>query len=190
MKPSDLLSDELDQIFCMLDILEVMYNRLAEGKDVNLDDLKKIIQFFKIYANHTHNKKEEQILFPEIKRYSGLKSRDIINQLKSENSLAELYLTSLRNILKDVKNGSIQAKEKMITLLKKYLVLEKSHLHNEQIFVIPICNQDIPEEKQDLLLTKLKEFDEKLYGHGMQKKFHDAFSDVISNLQKSYYPEN
>jgi len=39
MKPSDFLSDELDQIFCMLDILEVMHERLSQGQDVNLDDL-------------------------------------------------------------------------------------------------------------------------------------------------------
>ena len=48
MKPSDFLSDELDQIFCMLDILEVMHERLSQGQDVNLDDLKRIIQYFKI----------------------------------------------------------------------------------------------------------------------------------------------
>ncbi|MBH37860.1 hypothetical protein CL658_02385 [bacterium] len=190
MKPSDLLSDELDQIFCMLDILEVMHERLSQGKPVNLDDLKRIIQYFKIYANHAHNKKEETILFPELKRYSGFQSNDIINQLKSENSLAELYLTSLKHIIKDVKKGSIQAKEKLLTLLKKYLVLEKTHLHNEQIFVIPLCNQEIPEDKQQSLLNRFKEFDEKLFGHGMQHKFHKAFADVIANLQKSYYTKN
>ncbi|MBA95704.1 MAG: hypothetical protein CMP21_08310 [Rickettsiales bacterium] len=190
MKPSDLLSDELDQILCMLDILEVMHERLSQGKPVNLDDLKRIIQYFKIFANRTHNKKEEKILFPALRRHSGVQSNDIINQLKSENSLAELYLTSLKHIIKDVKKGSFQAKEKMLTLLKKYLVLEKTHLHNEQIFVIPLCNQEIPEDKQEKILKEFQAYDEKLFGHGMQRKFHKAFGKVIKNLQKHYYTDN
>ena len=78
----------------------------------------------------------------------------------------------------------------MLTLLKKYLVLEKTHLHNEQIFVIPLCNQEIPEDKQEKILKEFQAYDEKLFGHGMQRKFHKAFGKVIKNLQKHYYTDN
>jgi len=37
-----------------------MHDRLSRGEDINLNDLKRIIQFFKIFANRTHNKKEEK----------------------------------------------------------------------------------------------------------------------------------
>jgi len=190
MKPSDLLSDELDQILCMLDILEVMHDRLARGEEINLHDLKRIIQFFKIFANRTHNKKEEKFLFPKLERHVKKQTYAIIDKLKSENSLAELYLTSLKNNLKEAEKGSLNAKNKLITLIKKYLVLEKTHLQNEQIFVIPLCNQEIPLEKQNQLLNEFQEYDEKLYGHGMQKKFHQAFRKAIDNLKQHYYTEN
>jgi hemerythrin-like domain-containing protein len=189
MKLSDLLSDELDQILSMLDILEVMHDRLSRGEDINLNDLKRIIQFFKIFANRTHNKKEEKFLFPQLQRFSE-QSHAIIDKLKSENSLAELYLRSLRSNLKNVQAGCPHAKNKLITLIKKYLVLEKTHLQNEQIFVIPLCNQEIPKEKQDQLLTEFNTYDEHLYGHGMQQKFHQAFRQAIDNLKKHYYTDN
>ena len=147
MKPAEFLSDELDQIFCMIDILEVMVGRLEQGKSVNLDDIKKLVHFFRVFTNQTHNKKEEEILFPEIKK-DNINNQQILDTMKSENSLAELYLNSLNNIIDDVKNGDGQAKNKMITLIKKYLILEKNHLQKEQIFVLPLCNQEIPKEKQ------------------------------------------
>ena len=47
-----------------------------------------------------------------------------------------------------------------------------------------------PEDKQETLLNDFKQYDEKLFGHGMQRKFHKAFHKVIANLQKSYYTDN
>ena len=78
---SHLLHEELEQIYIMLDILEIMHNKLEQNQKINLNDLKKIINYFKIFLHKSHHFKEETILFPELKNIIESPTKHIIEEL-------------------------------------------------------------------------------------------------------------
>ncbi len=190
MRPSDMLSDELDQIFSMLDILQVIYERLRDNQEVNLQDLKKVINFFRVFVHLSHNKKEENILFPEIEKSQDLNQKNIVQELRMENELTEFYMTLLKKLLLDIERGNLSAKEQMMKMMKKYHDLEKSHIQKEQIFVLPLCQQELSDTQKEDVVKQFKLSDEAKFGSGMHDKFHDAFSSIIHSMKEQYYSEN
>ncbi|RAP27947.1 hypothetical protein DID78_05730 [Candidatus Marinamargulisbacteria bacterium SCGC AG-343-D04] len=186
MKPSHLLAEEIEQIYSMLDILEVMHEQLQNDQPVNLDDLSRIIHYFRVFVHICHNKKEQHIVFPELQKSGISMNMGIIKDMQSENQLAEFYIFALKKILKDVKKGDKVAEKKLKTMISKYLNLEKNHIQKEQLFVLPLCNQEISEEKQEKITAEFKLSDEYEFGSGMHHKFHEAFAKKIKSMQQHY----
>ncbi len=186
MTPSDILSHEIDVINGMLEILCVMHQDLSQNKPVNLRDLKKVINFFRVYVHQSHNKKEQDILFPELEKYGISQNDGIIKDMVSENQLAEFYISALMKLLKDVENEPVHAKGKLVSLMEKYLTLEKNHLHKEQFFILPLCKQEVPEDKKDRLATEFNLSDESEFGAGMTAKFHDACEQLMNTMKTCY----
>jgi Uncharacterized conserved protein len=108
--------------------------------------------------------------------------------MSNENDLAALYLESLNETLENFRKGENGSKQKMLMYMQKYLNLEKQHIQKEQLFILPLCNQEI--EKQDKLLTQFRLCDEKEFGVGMQEKFHESFAKIIDSMKEHYFSEN
>ena len=190
MEPSDLLSDELEQIYIMLDILEVMHDRLQKNLPINIHDLKKIVRFFNLFVHKVHNKKEEDIIFPLLKKYNDIQSSSIIKDIAAENSLGELYLEQIKKSISNYENGQIEAVDELKKNMKKYLNLEKSHVQKEELFVLPLCKKEIPQSEQSSILKAMSQHDDMDFGAGMHEKFHQAFEKVINKMKKEYYNQN
>ena len=190
MEPSDMLSEELEQIYCMLDILEVIYTRLRDKKEVNLDDLRRVINFFHVFAHRSHNQKEEHVIIPELKKMNNFHDNAVFKEMINESHLAEFYIVILKKLIKDFHHGDERVRMKLITMIKKYLILEKEHVQKEEIYILPLCKQKISKQRYSRIMTEFKLLDEFEFGSGMQGKFHDAFSKVITNLKKQYYRDN
>lgn len=190
MLPSDMLSDEIEQIYCMLDILEVMHSKLRADEDINLDDLRKVINFFHNFANKSHNKKESEVLIPELKKHSNSMDNALFSEILKENHLAEFYISILKRLIKDVSKGNEKAKARLIVMIKKYLDLEKKHIQKEQIYVLPLCKEKLSEQKYNRIMTEFRLVDESEFGSGMSSKFHTAFAQVISTMKAQYYTNN
>ena len=190
MEPSDIISEELEQIYTMLDILEVMHDRLQNNLPINLNDLKKIIRYFKVFVHKSHNKKEEDIVFPELKRCNSVASKDMVKELLSENSLGELYLKTLKEMINNYEKGDIGTKDEIMDTMRKYLKLEKNHVQKEELFILPLCKREISQRKNQEMLKAMIDHDNHDFGEGMHGKFHKAFSKVISSMQKEYFNSN
>lgn len=190
MEPADLLAEELEQIYIMLDILEVMHARLQKGQTINIGDLKRIIHFFKVFAHKAHGKKEENIFFPLLKKYSQFQSSPIIEELMSENSLGEFYLETLKDAIEKYEKGDARAKDKMLGIMKKYLSLEKNHAQKEEIFFLPLCKREIPKQDYSSIFEAMKTHDNQQFGSNMHDKFHQAFAKVISKMKQHYFTSN
>lgn len=63
---TDYLTNEHQVISAMLGVLEKIAGRIKDGQRPPLDDLEKIFDFFKTYADAGHHAKEEDILFPAL----------------------------------------------------------------------------------------------------------------------------
>lgn len=64
MKPTDSLKEEYGAIKLMLHVIGAICSRLQSGKEVELSDLDRIVEFIRVFADSCHHGKEEELLFP------------------------------------------------------------------------------------------------------------------------------
>jgi hemerythrin-like domain-containing protein len=64
MKATQQLRAEHEGIQLMLRILEAICRKLEAGERVNPDHMEGIIEFFRVFVDHCHHGKEEELLFP------------------------------------------------------------------------------------------------------------------------------
>jgi hemerythrin-like domain-containing protein len=190
LKPSQILSEELDLISTMLDILTVMQQRMKNNEGVKHEDLKKIVNFIKIYVHECHNKKEKEVLFPELEKKHNAENESILKDIKNENKLTEFYISLLEKLIKEKESGQKSAEKKLITLMEKYIKLEKRHIQKEQFYVVPLCKQEIAEKNKEKLTNAFHECDDQTFGRGMHEKFHEAFDRIVHEMEKQYQATN
>ena len=104
----------------------------------------------------------------------------------SENQLADFYISAMAKVLNDLMQGHADSESKMNTHIRKYLTLEKKHLHKEKLYVIPLCQQELSESKKSKVSTEFQMSDEVEFGEGMHDKFHKAYSKIVHELEKQY----
>ena len=185
-KASDILSDELEMIYLILDVLLGIQRKLMNRDDVPYTDIKQVIYFLRVFVENCHNKKEKSILFPELQKNAITISEGLLEQMRSEKELSGLYTVAMETIIKENKVLTAEARDKLIVLINKYLKLIREHIHKEQFYILPILQQELPEATQDKILEEFKLSDEEAFGYESNQKFHKSFSKVFSVLQEKY----
>ena len=190
MKAAQLLAEEIDEIYCILDILDQLHRQLKANKPVKIHDLKRVINYLRVFVQKCHNTKEEDILFPELRKQNKPECNTILKEMRSENQLGDLYIKALSNCLQDIQNGSESAKQDLPEIIEKYLTLEKTHIQKEQLHILPLCNQEIPADIQEQLCEKFHIKDDQTFGPNMHDKFHKAFHSVVEKMHQAYSHSN
>ena len=68
MTPTETLRAEHRHILRVLGCLEAAVERRRAGTEVDLDDFREMVRFFKEFADRAHHRKEEDHLFPALER--------------------------------------------------------------------------------------------------------------------------
>ncbi len=69
------LIHEHKAILIALDVIEKMYERVQNDKELDYKDIEDIIEFLKVFADKCHHGKEEDFLFPALEEV-GIKNQD------------------------------------------------------------------------------------------------------------------
>ncbi|RAP33829.1 hypothetical protein DID75_00900 [Candidatus Marinamargulisbacteria bacterium SCGC AG-410-N11] len=188
-RPIKALKDETLQIEEMLIILEVLCHKLEDGEEVNVKDLQKVINFFKVFAEECHNKKEEEFLFPEYKKCPKQEAqhrKEVIDELKGEHQLGKFYLIVLGKMISKIQRGDKSCLKKFTQISRKYIDLECRHINLEFTELYPICEKTLSVKQKDTIGHQFDMFEDKTFGEGQHDNFHCAINKMITNLKSVY----
>ena len=68
---SEDLINEHEGILYGLHILEKMIEMIKNQVNISIDELKEMVNFFKLFADKCHHGKEETMLFPEMRKLNS-----------------------------------------------------------------------------------------------------------------------
>ena len=187
--PIKCLKEETVQIEEMLVILEVLCHKIEDGEEVNVKDLQKVINFFKVFAEECHNKKEEEFIFPEYRKCSKKEAqhrKEVIEELKGEHKLGQFYLIVLGKMISKIQKGDKSCLKKFTQISRKYIDLECRHIKLECTELYPTCEKTLSIKKREEIGHKFEEFEDNSFGAGQHDNFHTAMNTMIQNLNKVY----
>ena len=178
----DRLKEEHQAILLMLQVLEAACKKLEAGEDVNKDDLYKMVDFIKIFADKSHHHKEEDLLFPAMVEAGIPKDGGPIGVMLAEHTMGRNFVQGMSQALEEFSTGSAEASSQIVSNARGYIELLTNHIYKEDNILYPMAEMHITDEKHTELL---KEFEQVVPDKiGMDK--HKELIETLSQLKDAY----
>ena len=180
--PTDQLKAEHEKILIFLGILQRICAGLEAKRDINPRYLGQVIEFIKIFVDKFHHGKEEDLLFPEmrkigVRRESGRISELMIDHIKGRSLVREMNLAALRYGKYDREAPAL-----FVERAKSYISLLIEHIRKEDETYFPMVEKALSEKQKKELLKSFEELEKTGAGHNEQA----STLQILRDLEHSF----
>jgi hemerythrin-like domain-containing protein len=171
MDAIDILINEHANIKKVLSAIRRDCEELVEGKPVNIEFYRSVIDFVRNYADKYHHKKEEKKLFNIMSEINeNIKNGPIMGMLM-EHDLGRMYIKNLDEAITSYEKGDKKKKAYIVANALSYEEHLSKHIDKEDKAIYMMARRQLDINVQELL----------------KKEFDDIERDVDnSNLRKKY----
>jgi len=150
------LKKDHKHIAILLNLLKVKYTRLADGKSINYNLIRDVVEYMQSYVEHSHHPLEDVIndyYLDKIEEVEDIDMLEIEHKKMAESSAA--LMVKLNLILSDI----MVCKEELVIDLKAYVQQQAEHMAMEEsvifIFWVAVLDEHDWSEIQQLCTVKL-----------------------------------
>lgn len=173
------LINEHEGILLGLKILEKIVYVINDKVEYDRSDIKKIIEFLKLFADKCHHGKEEGLLFPAMES-AGIE-KGLIDQMLKEHEKGREYIRKMSEANSKNKLNS----DFFIEASMKYIELLREHINKENTILFPLGDKAIPQKIQNELLEQFEKHEEMVMGKGTHEKLHEMLHDFTEKYLKN-----
>jgi hemerythrin-like domain-containing protein len=160
----------------MLGVIRHALEQAEQAQAIDPCFVDTIIDFIRIYADHTHHGKEEDIMFRELrKKQLSDKDRLLMDELIEDHNLVRNTTKKLAEANMLYRNGNKAAFGEMTAFLKTLGGLYPEHIKKEDEIFFPAARACVSDMEDQAMLREFWEFDRKM--------IHDKYKTVITELE-------
>jgi len=174
----DDLKKEYESMLLSLNIFEEMVRRLRNEQDAPLEDIREIVDFFKLFVDKCHHGKEEQIYFPAMNEFADASQKLLIGEMFEEHGQVRRYITQMSAAV----SGEEFQEGLFFLSAKGFMAALRAHIERENEVLLPLAEQLLPAEKQAELGQAFAAFDEKVMDAGKGEELHE----MLHRLEEKY----
>lgn len=164
--------EEHENIRRMLKVMrKVCYEVMTLGK-YDLEDVPRIIDFVRVYADSHHHGKEEDILFETMnKELEKLAESGAITGMYIEHDLGRMYMTNLEKGVEKFKNGDDESRLDIIANAISYADLLDRHIQKENMAMYKFAENSLGDKAKAYIEEACKKVEEQATQDGLQNKY-------------------
>ncbi len=185
MKPTEQLKEEHEAIKIALSILSNVSKKLAAGETVSQEDLGRILEFIKTFADTCHHGKEEDLLFVAMENVGIPRDRGPIAVMLREHEMGRSYVTNMREAVEKYKAGGSSYSSQFIENAEKYIGLLTQHIDKEDNILYPMADMQLSEEAQHELIEEFEKLEQERIGIGGHEELHELLHRLKDKYLKS-----
>ena len=187
MNSLDLMVFEHANIKRMLKLVRMFCYKLYNREDVDFNDIDKMMDFIKNYADKHHHGKEELKLFNRMVEHLGVAAQKLVNNgILVEHDMGRFYMQELKIALDDYKNGNDEAVLDVIANAISYTHLLDRHIQKENDLVYPFEKNNFKKEIMDQINEDCEVFEQEAEKLGTQEKY----LQLLEELEEKYLGKN
>lgn len=155
----DFLEKEHEEITNIVNQVEVKCIEILNGNEINEEFFRALITYIRKYADETHHRKEEDILFKYMTENLGEAAGKLINSgMLVEHQMARLYVLELENHLNEYfKNKNDIDKIQILGNAMSYVNLLRLHINKENNVAYPFGEKNLSVELKKEIDKKMRE---------------------------------
>lgn len=181
MRSTDILREEHEAILKMLNIIDVVSERLESGERVDTEHLEQILEFVRVFSDRCHHGKEEKVLFPAMEE-EGVPRAGPIMVMLMEHELGRGYVRGMAEALDLIKAGEGNASRRFVENARNYVGLLRQHIEKENEILFKIAEMHIPKDKDDELLENFEKIERERIG----PRIHEESERTLETLEEIY----
>ena len=187
MNSLDVMVFEHANIKRMLKLVRMFCYKLYNREDVDFNDIDKMMDFIKNYADKHHHGKEELKLFNRMVEHLGVAAQKLVNNgMLVEHDMGRFYMQELKIALDDYKNGNDEAVLDVIANAISYTHLLDRHIQKENDLVYPFAKNNFKKEIMDQINEDCEVFEQEAEKLGTQEKY----LQLLEELEEKYLGKN
>ncbi len=181
MKATEILMQEHRLIEQVLDCLEEAAGRLEDGEDIEPDFFIDAAEFVAGFADGSHHRKEEDILFSAMTAGDMPEDSGPVAVMLHEHEEGRRFTAGFRSAAEQMKAGDTSASVDVIRNAFDYVNLLRDHIVKEDNVLFPMADQVITAEEMQHVS---REFERILTedGENGQTARYQALVDKLKNL--------
>lgn len=183
MKSIEVMVNEHENIKRMLKVLrEISYRIMTQG-EFDMEDIPRIIDFIRTYADKHHHGKEEDILFKTMnEKIEKLRKAGSITGMYIEHDLGRLFMKDLEDAVKKYNEGNDKARLDIIANAVGYANLLERHIFKENMALYKFAEKMLEDEDKKFVEEKAGQVERQGEDSGLQEKY----IEILEKLEKKY----
>jgi hemerythrin-like domain-containing protein len=171
MKATEILVEEHEVIWRVLDALETSAQKLRQGEEIRPGFFLEAADFIKNFADGCHHKKEEGVLFIAMAEAGVPVQGGPIGVMLTEHEQGRLFTRQMYEAAQQWQAGEMSAKDKVVQNALDYVNLLRQHIQKENHILFPMANATIPAERQEKIEQDFEHVEHEETGAGVHEKY-------------------
>ncbi len=174
MQATQELRDEHEGITLMLKVLGVFAQKARNGKGFDKNQARRIIEFFKVFADKCHHGKEEEFLFPAMEQAGVPRQGGPLGVMLHEHDLGRGFVAAMSQALE---SGDDQG---FAGAAENYIELLSAHIAKENNVLFRMADQVLSAARQEELAACFRDIESQRIGPGVHEAFHELMTDLAA----------
>lgn len=176
MKPTEDLIHEHKAIEIMLGVMAKIAENIMKGKEFDVIEIDKIVDFLKTFADKCHHGKEENVLFPALVAAGIPKENGPVGVMLHEHVLGRGFIKDINDGAESYKSGNTAASQAIANAMLKYVTLLQNHIQKENNILFPLADRTLSQVKQAEIYKQFETIEEEVVGHGVHEQYHELLN--------------
>jgi hemerythrin-like domain-containing protein len=173
MQPIKDLKMEHDAVQLTLRILNKICQRIEKSEEIiDLLHVDQLLEFFKVFVDKCHHRKEEELLFPALENVGVSNTGGPIEVMLNEHQQGREYVQAMNAALAQYKKGDRTAGDEFVKIARQYISLLDQHIDKENNVLFPLAEKNLSELDQIKLWEGFEQIETEKIGLGKHEEFH------------------
>ena len=182
MKATEILMQEHLLIQGVLDALERGAQRLGSGADTPKDFFLEAAEFIRGFADDTHHRKEEGVLFKALAQYGFSPDAGPVAVMLSEHEEARRYTQALTESAQKLHRGDQGAREDLIMYAMSYVRHLRQHIMKENNVLFPMADRVVPQDEAARIEADFARVERDEIGPGAHPKYEALARKLMDQI--------
>jgi branched-chain amino acid transport system ATP-binding protein len=165
----------LDRVLSVL--AETLDHLSAEGPKPNLDLLFSIVYYVRVFPDKVHHPKEEQVLFPALRRHRP-ELGPVIEELERQHAAGSKDLDRLDRALKAFDRDYPKGLDALREAGRDFVHAQRQHMGLEEREIIPAAKECLTEEDWTPIHRAFGTNADPLFGENVEAGFRALFAKI------------
>jgi hemerythrin-like domain-containing protein len=174
MKSTKSLISDHETILSAVHILDEMVSEIESGREINHDDIRILLTFFREFADGVHHVKEEAVFFPALMLADRKLQKGPLRIMNDEHERGRALTAAMTAALDhdDTKDFLIYA--------RRYINLLSDHIEKEHRVLFEIAERVLTDEEDENIADDFEQFENTIVGRLIQERLHSAIEILAS----------